>query len=74
MPLSQTRRLVCPKCKGTFDYEFLPGGSLTAIRLGNSRYMRCPICQKFALFNLSAAEPVLSPPTAPPAGGSPPSR
>jgi hypothetical protein len=54
MPLTWTRHLTCPKCGGQFDYEFVPGASLTAIRLGTSRYMRCPLCHRFAIFSLRA--------------------
>jgi hypothetical protein len=58
MPLTSTRHLKCPKCGGEFDYEFVPGASFTAIRLGTSRYMRCPLCHKFAVFSLKPpAEP-----------------
>lgn len=52
MGLTWTRHLKCPKCGGEFDYEFVPGGSFTAIRLGTSRYMRCPLCHKFSVFSL----------------------
>lgn len=61
VPLTWTRHLTCPKCGGEFEYEFVPGGSLTAIRLGTSRYMRCPICRRFSVFSLKA------PPTTDPA-------
>ena len=44
--------LRCPKCGGTFDYEYLPGGSFSAVRLGTHRYFRCPLCHRFALFDL----------------------
>ncbi len=50
------RRLTCPKCGGSFDYEYVPGASLTAVRLGGSRYMRCPLCHQWSVFRLSAAE------------------
>ncbi|MGB9125043.1 MAG: hypothetical protein WA833_09175 [Nitrosotalea sp.] len=45
-------RLTCTKCSHTFDYRWLPGGSFTAIRLGNRRYMRCPSCHKWSMFNV----------------------
>lgn len=45
-------RVTCPKCKETFDYEFIPGASLTAIRLGNYRFMKCRKCGRWALFNV----------------------
>lgn len=56
------RRLTCPKCGGQFDYQFVWGASLTAVRLGSSRYMRCPLCRKWALF------PLLGPATVVPRG------
>jgi hypothetical protein len=52
--ITRTRHLTCPKCGGEFDYEFVPGGSFTAVRLGTSRFMRCPLCHKFSVFSLKA--------------------
>ncbi len=46
----QRSRLTCPKCGKEFDYDWIPGGSLTAVRLGPSRYMACPICHKWSVF------------------------
>jgi hypothetical protein len=57
MKLTWTRHLRCPKCGGEFDYEFVPGASFTALRLGNARFMRCPLCHKFATFPMSRNEP-----------------
>lgn len=48
----QLSHLKCKKCGGEFDYAYLPGGSLTSIRLGNSRLLRCPICKKWSIFNI----------------------
>jgi hypothetical protein len=45
-------KVTCPKCKDSFDYEFVPGASLTSVRLGNYRYMKCRKCGKWALFNM----------------------
>jgi hypothetical protein len=53
MDVLPVRRLTCPKCGGQFDYEFVPSASFTAIRLGNSRYTRCPLCRKFATFRMT---------------------
>ncbi len=47
-------RLVCPKCRQTFDYDFVPGAAVTAIRLGRSRYMACPLCRRWSTFDLSS--------------------
>lgn len=46
-------RLVCPRCHQTFDYDFVPGAAVTAIRLGKSRYMACPLCHRWSTFDLS---------------------
>jgi len=46
-------KVTCPKCKKSFDYEFMPGASLYSVRLGNYRYMKCPKCKKWAMFNIT---------------------
>lgn len=58
----QRSRLTCPKCGGTFDYEFVPGAALTAVRLGSSRYMACPLCHQWSTF---AVKRTLEPPLPP---------
>lgn len=47
-------RLTCTKCSHTFDYRWIPGGSasFTVIRLGKKRYMRCPSCHKWSMFDV----------------------
>ncbi len=45
-------KVTCPKCHQTFDYEFIPGASVTAVRLGNYRYMKCQKCGKWTFFNV----------------------
>jgi hypothetical protein len=47
-------RLVCPKCDRTFDYDFVPGAALAAVRLGTSRYMACPLCHRWSLFDMAS--------------------
>jgi hypothetical protein len=69
---ARTRRLLCSKCGGSFDYEYIPGASLTAIRLGNARYMRCPICQRFSVFKMTGPEAPLARSPVPPPDGAPP--
>lgn len=49
----QLSHLKCKKCGVEFDYAYLPGGSFTSIRLWNSRFLRCPNCTKWSLFNLT---------------------
>lgn len=48
----QRSRLTCPKCQRVFDYEWVPGAALTAVRLGKYRYMACPFCHRWANFNI----------------------
>ena len=48
----QRSRLRCPKCGREFDFDYFPGGSFTALRLGRSRYMSCPLCHQWSAFNL----------------------
>ncbi len=59
-------RLTCPKCHQAFDYEYLPGASVTTLRFGRSRYMRCPLCHQWSTFDLSSNR-VPPDPAAPPA-------
>ncbi len=51
--LIQLSHLKCPKCGSEFDYSFLPSASFTSIRLWNSRYLRCPDCHKWSVFNIN---------------------
>ncbi len=48
----QRSRLTCPKCHRTFDYDWVPGGALTAVRLGTYRYFACPLCHRWSMFNV----------------------
>ena len=48
----QRSRLTCLKCGTTFDYDWFPGGSFTAVRLGKVRYMSCPVCHRWSTFNI----------------------
>lgn len=69
----QRSHLRCPKCEREFDYDWIPGASLTSVRLGPDRYMACPLCGKWSMFNIYAglvARPSPETATAPPAGPS----
>lgn len=48
----QRSRLTCPKCGKTFEYEWVAGAALTAVRLGTKRYMACPLCHKWSTFDI----------------------
>ena len=50
--LHYTSRLTCPKCGKQFDYNWVPGGSFTAVRLGYERYLRCPHCGQRSTFDI----------------------
>lgn len=54
--LAQRSRLTCSKCHQTFDYDYIPGASVTAIRLGAGRYMSCPLCHKMGYFDLRGTQ------------------
>ncbi len=58
-------RLTCPHCHQTFDFDFVPGASVTAVRLGHSRYMACPLCHQWSTFDLSPESRI---PVEPPKG------
>jgi hypothetical protein len=58
----QRSALTCPKCHESFEYDWVPGEALTAVRLGKYRYMACPKCRKWAMFDVWDAG-VPSPPT-----------
>lgn len=42
----------CPHCHYKFNYEFIPGASLGAIRLGSSRIFKCPNCKDLHKFDV----------------------
>ena len=44
--------LACPKCNRQFNYQFLPGASLTSLRLGRSRFMKCPLCGRWSVIKI----------------------
>jgi len=51
--LVRTDRLTCPKCNGSFEYPFVPGASMSSLRLGRSRYMACPLCHRWSVIRLT---------------------
>ena len=50
--LHYTSRLTCPKCGKQFDYNWVPGGSLSSVRLGSERYLSCPNCHGWSTFEI----------------------
>jgi hypothetical protein len=57
-------RLTCPKCHQTFDFDYIPGESFTAVRLGTSRYVACPPCHRWSVFELMGSQIPVGPPQA----------
>lgn len=53
MTLPWRSHLKCPKCGREFDYDYVPGASVTAVRLWNRRYMSCPLCHRWSVFKLT---------------------
>jgi DNA-directed RNA polymerase subunit RPC12/RpoP len=51
-----TSRLTCPKCHKEFDYNWVPGGSFSAVRLGTNRYLRCPNCHEWSTFDIVSTQ------------------
>jgi hypothetical protein len=47
-----TSVLTCPRCGRTFEYKWVPLVSFSAIRLATDRYMQCPLCKEWAMFNI----------------------
>jgi DNA-directed RNA polymerase subunit RPC12/RpoP len=58
-----TAHLKCARCGSPFDYEYVPGASFTGLRLAGRRYMRCPACHQFTIFDLREGEPAGTAPT-----------
>ncbi len=52
-PHHYTSLLTCPKCNRTFDYEWVPLASFSAVRLGKERYLQCPLCHESSTFKIS---------------------
>jgi uncharacterized iron-regulated membrane protein len=53
--LLRTAALTCPKCGGSFEYRFVPGTALTAVRFGSRRYVACPLCHRWSIFPFTGA-------------------
>ncbi len=47
-----TSVLICPRCGRTFEYNWVPLVSFTAVRLGTSRLLQCPLCHEWSNFEI----------------------
>jgi hypothetical protein len=48
-----TSRLVCPNCKRQFFYHWVPGATITNLRYGNKRHLKCPYCHVQSTFEIA---------------------
>ncbi|MGD6810939.1 MAG: hypothetical protein ACQCN3_14670 [Candidatus Bathyarchaeia archaeon] len=46
-------RLVCPNCKKVFNFHWIPGATLTSLRYGNRRRLKCPYCHQVNTFDIA---------------------
>lgn len=67
----QRSHLRCPKCGHEFDYDWVPGASLTAVRLGTARYLACPQCRRWSVFDVYGTLVARPDPSGPRPGGGP---
>jgi len=49
-----TSRLVCPNCRKFFSFHWVPGATLTSLRFGNKRRLRCPYCGQVNTFEIAS--------------------
>jgi len=49
-----TSRLVCPMCKKVFNFHWVPGATLTSLRYGNRRRLKCPYCRQVNMFDIAS--------------------
>ncbi len=47
-----TSVLTCPHCQRTFEYDWVPLASFSAVRLGKTRYLQCPFCHEWSNFEI----------------------
>ncbi len=50
----------CGKCGKNFIYRWIPFASLTTIRMGNKRYLRCPVCKKWSFVDIRRTQKINS--------------
>ena len=48
-----TSRVECPHCHYKFNYEWIPGISIFAIKLGPYRLFKCPNCKELHTFKIT---------------------
>ncbi|MDR2203456.1 MAG: hypothetical protein LBE76_04015 [Nitrososphaerota archaeon] len=49
-----TSRLICPNCRKAFNFHWVLGATLTSLRFGNNRRLKCPYCGQVNTFNITS--------------------
>ena len=47
-------RLTCPICQRGFNFHWVPGATLTSLRYGNRRRLKCPYCGQVNHFDIAS--------------------
>ncbi|MCL2287807.1 MAG: hypothetical protein FWC33_01300 [Candidatus Bathyarchaeota archaeon] len=47
-------KLGCPNCKRGFNFHWVPGATLTSLRYGNRRRLKCPYCGYVNIFDVAS--------------------
>jgi len=48
-----TSKLICPECRKAFNFHWVPGATLTSLRYGNRRRLKCPYCGQVNTFEIA---------------------
>ncbi|MDR1993943.1 MAG: hypothetical protein LBQ98_10725 [Nitrososphaerota archaeon] len=49
-----TSKLLCPSCRKSFNFHWIPGASIASLVQRNYRVLKCPYCHKKATFDIAA--------------------
>ncbi|MCL2134187.1 MAG: hypothetical protein FWH37_01320 [Candidatus Bathyarchaeota archaeon] len=41
-------------CKKVFNFHWVPGATLTSLRYGNRRRLKCPYCRQVNMFDIAS--------------------
>jgi phage FluMu protein Com len=47
-------KLTCPNCRRGFNFHWVPGASLTFLRYGSRRRLKCPYCGQINTFDIAS--------------------
>jgi hypothetical protein len=47
-------RLTCLNCRRGFNFHWVPGATLTSLRYGNRRRLKCPYCGQVNTFDIAS--------------------